>query len=398
VAQERILIVEDSTSFAELAASLLEAEGYQTDIAHSAQEALAKLDQAIPDLFLVDVMMPGMDGLQLTRRLRGDARTANVPIIILTARSSVEDKVQGFEAGADDYLVKPFAPPELIARVRALLARRSTVPTGAAEAKPLGLVIVVFGLRGGAGRSSLTANLAVCLAESSGTETVACDMAIESGHLALMLDAQPVHTVDDLIARHGPRPEADVIMAYLAKTQYGVRLLAAPASPASASLVATDSVRPVIEHLRYHFPYVLIDTAPTFSDLNLSLLENTDLILLVTIPEVAGVKVTAAALEILDSLGYPSDRVILGVNTCFAARPLTEADIVSALNKRVTFNIPYDKSAFVNAINRGIPVVRLASRSPSSRAIVRLAAEIASKYGPATPTALSSTASQDKSR
>jgi DNA-binding response OmpR family regulator len=117
----RILVVEDERRFAHLLARRLEDAGYGTGLAFNGSEALQRLDHDSWDLAIVDVMMPVMDGLELTRELR--SRGSTLPVLMLTARDAVEDKVEGLRAGADDYLVKPFAFVELLARIEALTRR-----------------------------------------------------------------------------------------------------------------------------------------------------------------------------------------------------------------------------------------------------------------------------------
>ena len=116
-----ILIVDDDSRITDLLRRILAYEGYSVAIAASGSEALNRSLERPPDLVVLDIMMPGLDGLEVAQRLReaGD----NVPILMLTARDTVADRVQGLETGADDYLVKPFAPEELVARVKALLRR-----------------------------------------------------------------------------------------------------------------------------------------------------------------------------------------------------------------------------------------------------------------------------------
>ena len=120
-----ILVVEDEPAIQELIALNLEQAGQRPVMAASAEQALERIQEALPDLVLLDWMLPGQSGLELARRLRGDARTKKLPIIMLTARGDEEDKLRGLEMGADDYITKPFSVKELQARIKAVLRRRA---------------------------------------------------------------------------------------------------------------------------------------------------------------------------------------------------------------------------------------------------------------------------------
>src|SRR5437588_6288694 len=119
----RIMIVEDEEPLTLLLRYNLEAEGYAVDTAVRGDEAEVKLKEAAPDLVVLDWMLPGMSGIELCRRLRARAETERLPILMLTARGEESERVRGLATGADDYLVKPFSVPELLARIRALLRR-----------------------------------------------------------------------------------------------------------------------------------------------------------------------------------------------------------------------------------------------------------------------------------
>jgi len=121
----QILIVEDEPAIRELLAMNLRHAGFEVLQATDASSARRAIDAALPDLLLLDWMLPDQSGVELARRLRADQRTRELPIIMLTARSAEADKLGGFEAGADDYVTKPFSPRELVARVRAMLRRRA---------------------------------------------------------------------------------------------------------------------------------------------------------------------------------------------------------------------------------------------------------------------------------
>lgn len=129
-----VLIVEDDAEIREMLRFTLNRAGYETWEAESAEEALTKLDGPLPAMLLIDWMLPGLQGTELARRLRADTHTANLPIMMLTARGEEEDKLQSFELGVDDYLTKPFSPRELVARIKALLRRTGTPESGTIQA------------------------------------------------------------------------------------------------------------------------------------------------------------------------------------------------------------------------------------------------------------------------
>ncbi|HVH64572.1 MAG TPA: response regulator transcription factor [Candidatus Acidoferrum sp.] len=120
--QPHVLVVDDDARIAAALRRALIYEGYHVDVAPDGQIALNRARERMPDLAILDIMMPGIDGLEVTRRLRAEG---DVPILLLTARDGTADRVKGLDSGADDYLVKPFAYEELLARVRALLRRRA---------------------------------------------------------------------------------------------------------------------------------------------------------------------------------------------------------------------------------------------------------------------------------
>jgi phosphate regulon transcriptional regulator PhoB len=130
----RVLIVEDERDIRDLVLFHLEREGFQVSSASSGEEALRQVRHASPDLVLLDLMLPAMGGLEVCRKLRQDPATVALPIVMLTAKGDEVDRVLGLELGADDYIVKPFSPKELLARVRAVLRRAKLAPGAAAIA------------------------------------------------------------------------------------------------------------------------------------------------------------------------------------------------------------------------------------------------------------------------
>jgi two-component system alkaline phosphatase synthesis response regulator PhoP len=138
---QRILVVDDDTEIVRLLRAYLEQGGYQVLVAYNGETALHILRRERPDLVVLDLMLPGRDGWDVTRIMRGDERLSGTPIIMLTARVQDRDKIVGLELGADDYVTKPFNPREVMARVRAVLRRTQGKPTPARVLQVTGLLI-----------------------------------------------------------------------------------------------------------------------------------------------------------------------------------------------------------------------------------------------------------------
>jgi len=121
--KEKILIVEDEKDIAKMIDYNLKKEGFRTLLAHDGEDALDMAAREIPDLVLLDLMLPGVDGLEVCKELKKERKTSGIPVIMLTAKSRESDKIVGLELGADDYVTKPFSPRELIARIKAVMRR-----------------------------------------------------------------------------------------------------------------------------------------------------------------------------------------------------------------------------------------------------------------------------------
>jgi two-component system alkaline phosphatase synthesis response regulator PhoP len=141
----RILIVEDDTDIADLVKRYLERAGYLVERAATGREGLDRIAEKLPDLIVLDLMLPQVDGLEICRLLRGNDKTATVPIIMLTARADESERIVGLEVGADDYIPKPFSPNELVARVRALLRRAQRGAPAGAPTMAYGPIVVDAG-------------------------------------------------------------------------------------------------------------------------------------------------------------------------------------------------------------------------------------------------------------
>ncbi len=207
-----ILVVEDDPRLRERLARYLSGEGFRVTAAGEAADARAKLRAINPDLMVLDVMMPGETGLDLVQSLRADSQYADLPVLLLTARGAPEDRIAGFEAGADDYLGKPFEPRELVLRIRALLRRVVTAPVAEASSGPIRIGTAEFDvergeLRDAAGPIRLTggeAALLTALARKA-NEVLSREEIAE----ALAMDDSGERAVDVQVVRLRRKIEAD---------------------------------------------------------------------------------------------------------------------------------------------------------------------------------------------
>jgi len=198
----KILIVDDDLDTLRLVGLMLQRQGYQISAATNGQQGLEKAFEEDPDLILLDVMMPDMDGYEVTRRLRQNPATAETPILMFTAKSQLDDKVIGFEVGANDYLTKPTHPSELQARVKTLLARagdKKEKPVTSGGSDTNGYVIGVLGARGGLGITTLVANLAAGLLNKTKSDVIVGEMLPGQGSLSLELGLDSAKGLVDLL-------------------------------------------------------------------------------------------------------------------------------------------------------------------------------------------------------
>ncbi|HAV75817.1 MAG TPA: hypothetical protein DCX53_00525 [Anaerolineae bacterium] len=197
---EKILIVDDDLDTLRLVGLMLQRQGYQISAATNGQQGLDKAFDESPDLILLDVMMPDMDGYEVTRRLRQNTSTSDTPILMFTAKAQLDDKVVGFEVGVNDYLTKPTHPSELQARVKTLLARSDKKENSALSGGGNGYMVGILSARGGLGTTTLAINLAAGLLTKTKDEVIVAEMLPGQGTLALELGLTASTGLVDLLS------------------------------------------------------------------------------------------------------------------------------------------------------------------------------------------------------
>lgn len=227
-------MVDDDPSALKLIGYALRREGYDVTTAADGMEALTLVRHEHFDLIILDIMMPGMDGYEVCRRLRANPQTATVPVIMLTARSMVKDKVSGFRSGTDEYITKPLLPHELVSRVKALLLRASLSQGG--TQRPLGRTLALVGAKGGVGTTTLAVNLASRLAHE-GQAVILADLSPASPASMQMLDVEPSQGVDALLSEEPLDLSARRLEPLLVEVANNLRVLPSPASGCIPGLV-----------------------------------------------------------------------------------------------------------------------------------------------------------------
>jgi pilus assembly protein CpaE len=359
----RILVVDDSPINLKLVSAALAPAGYEIVTAPNGREALQRVEGIEPDMVILDVMMPELNGYEVCRRLRQRANLGQLPIMMLTAQDSLEERINGLEAGADDYMSKPFEVPELQARVKALLRRAA--PAQPAAATRQGKVIAVFSLRGGIGVSTLATNLAAGLAQLWGNPTALVDLVLASGQSALMLNAPLRHTWADLAESSVGELDGDLVERVLLSHPCGTRVLAAAVRPEQSELITAEKVSHVISLLKERYEYVVLDLPHDFSDTTLAGLDAAHHVLAMLAPELASVRAMACAVDVFDHLDYSPDRISLVLNATFERGGLARKDIEATLKRPIAMMLPYMPESLVSAINRGVPPVLDQAHKPA---------------------------------
>jgi pilus assembly protein CpaE len=359
---KKVLLVDDDEMLRKMTEVLLAKQGFEVTAIENGAKAIQQLKFMLPDIILMDVMMPDMDGFTACREIRSNPATAAIPIIMLTALDSVENKVKGFEAGADDYLSKPFETAELVARIN-VMTRRSegyapqiAVPTTSQPLREAAQTIAVFSLRGGSGVSTIAVNLAAGLSQLWEMKVALVDMVSVAGQTALFLNQSLRNTWADVCTLDVIDEEG--VLSAMLPHECRVRTLASPRRPEESELLTPEKVKTTIEVLRTAFPYVVLDMPHDLSEKSLNALDQSDVILVITQPEIASLRAASMAMEIFEALKYKDQKKIyIILNWTFPRQGLVIKDIERMLKSKIDLILPYAADELVNALNIGKPPV-----------------------------------------
>ena len=354
----RVLLIDDEQFYFKLIRRSLKESEYEIEYAQSGNEGLSKIPSFNPEMLIIDLKLPGMDGFQVLERLRRDTKFSHVPVIVITAQDELSEKLKAFELGADDYLVKPFQPEELAARM-GILARRGRAAQLAYEskAKKDAALFTVHSLRGGLGCSSIVVNLGLAFYKLWNKDTLLVDGVLTAGQVALMLDAKPTATWENLVGVEIENLDDVVVNEMMCAHKSGVRYIASPRYPIAADTFSQEVLHQFAGKLKESNEFILMDASHDFSDMTIHMLSLSSTILLVMAPEMASLRTTVSALEIYDRLGIPLDKVKIILNNNSSNPAIKQAQLEKVLKRNIDFVLPYEAGEVNRALNFGQPFI-----------------------------------------
>lgn len=349
----RILVIDDDLDLLQMMRLILGRTGHEAILTGDGADGIAKAQQLKPDLAIVDVMMPGMNGYQVVRKLREDPDTTHMAIMVLTARAQAVDRDAAMAVRADAYMSKPVSPAELLQAINDLLSRRST-----AKLLP-NTVLTLLGLRGGVGTTTLAVNLALALRQP-GREICLVDLCTRSGHAAMQLRLQPKTTWVEMLAQVSSL-NTEAVDRMLLRHESGVWLLPSPFLP-PLQPPAMDAVARLIGLLKPMFGAMVIDLG-ALDAAGRAVVLASDFVAVVLSPEVASLQTTAATLRVIKAMNVPDEKMLLVLNQPTPKVGLSSTAIEKALGRPLTIGVPYDDTQS-QALAQGTPLVISQPNSP----------------------------------
>ncbi|MEA3351512.1 MAG: response regulator [Chloroflexota bacterium] len=355
---EKILIVDDDVETLRLVGIMLERQGYEISAAHNGERAIQKALDELPDLILLDVMMPKMSGYEVARELRSNESTKLIPIIMFTAKSQVDDKVEGLEAGADAYLTKPTQPRELLAQVKALLKRAPSAQQGiAASTQSRGFMIGILSAKGGLGVSSVAVNLGTTIFQLTKETVTVADFRPGNSDIGLGLGYNTPNGLSQLLKKDAI--STTNIKRKLISHHSGIYLLMSPSRPRDAILInKLENFKTIAGHLPFISKYVLLDLGPALPPVTQSVLEYCDEFIIVVEPSPYNIRQTRTLVNDMYELGIGKGRIrAVVVNRIRSSLQMSWTDVKNELKNDVTTVITPAPDLAYKSRESGVPMV-----------------------------------------
>lgn len=371
---EKILIVDDDIDSLKLIGLMLQRHGYEIMAANAGNQALSKAASDRPDLIILDVMMPDMDGYEVCRRLRANTETRGIPIIMFTAKTLVDDKVAGFEAGADDYLTKPTHPAELASRVKAILARSATQRRRDTRK---GITIGVVGAKGGVGATTIALNMAASMFLTADNPIVA-DFRLGSGSMGLSLGLERSLGMATILGKPANEIRQNMIEREIAIHPSGLRALLSSPHPREAQVkYPIESVLTLIAALRTMSRYTIFDLGSRFDEVMSRVQREMDQLILVVEPFDVSLKMGREMMQELEAGSLGSGRThIVVVNRTQSNAQTSWNEVEYILGQELRAIISAAPELAYQAAKAGTPIVMYQPGAIVSSQIVKLTEDV----------------------
>lgn len=354
----RVLLIDDEPFYYKLLNRPMKDAGHVLEYSKTGKDGLAKISATKPDVIIVDLRLPDISGHDILERLRRDSEFSNIPLIVITAKNELGDKLKAFELGADDYLIKPFQPEELVARMR-ILARRGKAMKIVSDMEKsdekLTTIVAVHSLRGGVGTTSIAVNLALAFSQIWAKKTLLIDAVLSAGQVAMMLNSKPRYTWEDFADIELKSIDDDLINEIASKHSGEFSFIAAPRSPIALDTFSDEFWQLVLTKLAKQYEFIIIDTAHDFADITIQMLNYASELVLVVAPEMSSLRAAMSTLDIYDKLGFSPEKVKLLLNSNSSIAGIRQTQIEKVLAHPVDFVIPYEPDEVIRAVNFGEP-------------------------------------------
>ena len=379
---EKILIIDDDVDTLKLVGLIVQRQGYEVQVASSGPQALAMLQSEVPDLVLLDIMMPEMDGYEVARKMREDPRTAEIPIIMFTAKSQLDDKVAGFEAGADDYLTKPTQPRELLAHIKAVLARasKSRLPVTPSQslASERGYMVGILGVKGGLGVSTIAINLGIAIRQDNKKDVIVADFRPGMGTIGLELGYQKAEGMLRLLERKPNEITLKEIENQLVLHSSGVRLLLSSHRPSDARYVnSLAHFEAISRNLPFLAKHVILDLGSSLTPMIEKVIPQCNELLVIVEPVPHSVLQTRIMIDELTGKGVGAGNITaILVNRFRSGVQMTWSQVQEQLTHIISVIFTPAPDLTSQAAVNGVPVILQQPDSLSAQQFQKLAEKV----------------------
>ncbi len=371
---EKILVVDDDIDSLKLIGLMLQRNGYEVIAASVGSQALTKAASEHPDLIILDVMMPDMNGYEVCRSLRKHPETRAIPIIMFTAKTLIDDKVAGFEAGADDYLTKPTHPAELASRIRAILSR-SVAQRPQAIAK--GATIGVMGVKGGVGTSTIALNIAAARM-LAGDNPIIADFRFGQGSLSLAMGAARTQGMVNVLSKPIEEIRPRTIEPELVVHQSGLRALLSSARAKEAYFSPPiESIIALVRALRTMGRPAVFDIGAGLTPLIIQLQKELDRLVVVVDPLPLTLSMAREILNEIDSLRPDNARAqVVVVNRAASSSLPSWQEVEQILGREIRATISLASELVSQALHVNMPIVLYQPTAIASSQLIKLSEEL----------------------